>query len=123
MEQTEISKKLVRIEESIDNLIHLRDRLLNSNTAGHVQSIRLQINSLTNRIKSNIHSINSLLTAPVYKVKIHEVDSNGHTQTSIIHMTNGTEEEIRKYFKLQEILLGKHIEILEIKRYLSEIIK
>lgn len=123
MEQTEISKKLVRIEESIDNLIHLRDRLLNSNTAGHIQSIRLQINSLTNRIKSNIHSINSLLTAPVYKVKIYEVDSNGHTQTTVIHMTNATEEEIRKYFKLQEILLGKHIEILEIKRCHSEIIK
>lgn len=123
MEQTEISKKLVRIEESIDNLIHLRDRLLNSNTAGHIQSIRLQINSLTSRIKSNIHSINSLLIAPVYKVTIHEVDSNGNNQTTTIHMTNATEEEIRKYFKLQEILFGKHIKILEIKRCLSEIRK
>lgn len=123
MEQTEISKKLVRIEESIDNLIHLRDRLLNSNTAGHIQSIRLQFNSLTNRIKSNIHSINSLLIAPVHKVKVYEVDSGGHTQTTVIHMTNATEEEIRKYFKLQEILSGKHIEILEIKRCHSEIIK
>ena len=123
MEQTEISKKLVRIEESIDNLIHLRDRLLNSNTAGHIQSIRLQINSLTNRIKSNIHSIKSLLTAPVHKVMIYEVDSNCHTQTTTIYMANATEEEICKYFKLQEILFGKHIEILEIKRCLSEIIK
>lgn len=118
MEQTEIGKKLARIEESIDNLTHLQNRLSKSDTASHIQSIRLQVNHLTKCIKSNIHSINSLLMAPVHKVTIYDTDSN---QTTIIHVANATENEIRRYFKLQKILLGKGIEILEIKKIPSQI--
>ena len=128
MEQTEIGKKLARIEESVDNLTYLKNltylqnRLLNSNTASHIQSVRLQVRHLTKCIKSNIHSIHSLLIAPIHKVTIYEVDPKGSTKTTIVHMTNATEEEIRRYFKLQNILSGKAIEILEIKKIPSQII-
>ena len=122
MEQTEIGKKLARIEESVDNLTYLQNRLLNSNTASHVQSVRLQVNHITKCIKSNIHSINSLLTAPIHKVTIYEVDPNGSAKTTVVHMANATEDEIRRYFKLQKVLSGKAIEILEIKKIPSQII-
>lgn len=122
MEQTEIGKKLARIEESVDNLIHLQSILSNSNTASHVQSIRLQVNHLTKCIKSNIHSINSLLIAPIHKVTIYEVGPKGSTRTTIVHMANATEDEIRMYFRLQKVLSGKAIEILEIEKIPSQII-